>query len=166
MNEAARAQPSRRVPQGIADVLSGLAMLAWVGGQAALGAFAARIAFQELARPDAARTMNRVFHEFDRVIIVAIVMLAFAALLGLWARGLGAWSQIRFGLELGLAALGLFEVLHVHPGIEAMFTAGRTLEPAFAALHHLSERCAHAEAALVVALLIARTLSAPTGKPA
>jgi len=164
MNPAAR--PSRRAPQTIADVLSGLAMVVWVGGQAALGAFGARIAFQELARPDAARTMNRVFHEFDRVIVVAIAMLAFAALVGLWSRGLGVWSQIRFGLELGLCALGLFEVLHVHPGIEAMFTAGRTLEPAFAALHHLSERCAHAEAALVFALFVARALATPPPRPA
>lgn len=138
------------------DALSALALIAWVGGQAALGAFAARIAFQELARPDAARTMNRVFHEFDRVIEVAIVVLLASAIVGVLARPRGTRSQIRLGLELGLCALGAFEVLYVHHAIGVMFAAGRTLEPAFRAVHTLSEKCAHAEALLVLVLLVVR----------
>jgi hypothetical protein len=147
---------SRRGLTAAADVVSALAMVVWVGGQAALGAFAARIAFQELARPDAARTMNRVFHEFDHVILVAVCALALAAVLGALTRPGGVASQIRFGLEFGLCALGAFEVFYVHHNIEAMFQAGRTLEPAFHAMHSLSERCAHIEAFLVVVALVAR----------
>lgn len=147
---------SRRSWSAVADVISALAMVVWVGGQAALGAFAARIAFQELDRPDAARTMNRVFSEFDHVIVVAIVLLAAAAVAGVISRRASIASQIRLGLELGLCALGLFEVFYVHAHIEMMFSAGRTLEPAFRAMHTLSEKCAHGEALLVVAALIAR----------
>jgi putative copper export protein len=152
---------TRRVLSAVADVLSALAMVAWVGGQAALGAFAARIAFQELARPEAARTMNRVFHEFDRVILVAVVILAIAAIVGALSRASNTRSQIRLGLELGLCVLGVFEIFYVHHGIEAMFLAGRTLEPAFRAMHSLSERCAHLEALLVVAVLTVRAWPRP-----
>jgi hypothetical protein len=140
----------------ITDVISALAMVVWIGGHAALGAFAARIAFQELPRPLAASTMTRVFHEFDRVIVVCLALLALSALAGVWGRGAGVRSQVRFGLELGLCGLGGFEMLYVHPNIEALFAAGRTLEPAFAALHHLSERCAHGEVLLCALAFVAR----------
>jgi hypothetical protein len=151
----------RRGCAAAADVLSALAMVVWVGGQAALGAFAARIAFQELARPDAARTMNRVFHEFDHVILVAVCALFLAAVVGAIARSSGMATQIRLGLELGLCALGAVEVFYVHHNIEAMWKAGRTLEPAFHVMHSLSERCAHIEALLVVAILVVRAWPQP-----
>ena len=152
----------RRGFSAAADVISALAMVVWVGGQAALGAFAARIAFQELARPEAARTMNRVFHEFDHVIVVAVCALFLAAVVGAITRKHeGLPTQIRLGLELGLCVLGAFEVFYVHHNIEAMFLAGRTLEPAFHAMHSLSERCAHIEALLVVAALVTRAWPQP-----
>ncbi len=138
------------------DVLAALVLVAWVGGHAALGAFGARIVFQELPRGDAARTMTRVFHEFDRLILVGIVVLLVCAVLGLLLRGGQTLSQVRFGLELGLCALGLFEVFHVHALIESMFVAGRTLEPAFQAAHRLSERCVHGEVLLVIACFSVR----------
>ena len=140
----------------ISDVISTLAMAAWVGGHAALGAFAARIAFQELSRPEAARTMTRVFHEFDYVVLVCVALLAVSALIGVVVRPSSTRSQIRLGLELGLCALGTFEVFHVHAQIEAMFAAGRTLEPAFQVFHRLSERCSHAELGLFAASLALR----------
>lgn len=151
-----------KIVAAIADVLSGLALVAWVGGHAALGAFAARIAFRSLDRGDAARTMTQVFHEFDRLILAAIAILALSAVAGVGARGFATRSQVRLGLELGLCALGLFEVFHVHPAIEAMFAAGRTLEPAFQSLHRLSERCAHGEVLLVLALFSLRAWPAPS----
>jgi uncharacterized membrane protein len=142
------------------DTLSALAMTAWVGGHAALGAFAARIAFQELPREMAAQTMTRVFREFDRLMWVAIVLVVACALLGVILRGGAFRSQVRLGVELGLCALGLFEVLYVHPGIETLYQAGRTLDPAFAALHRLSERCAHGEVLLVVVIFALRAATA------
>ena len=144
----------------LADVLSTLALIAWVGGHAALGAFGARIAFAELPREDAARTFARVFHEFDRVIVVSVGVLAASAIAGALVRGRGVASQVRLGLELGLCALGLVELVHVHPGIEALFQAGRTLEPGFWALHRLSERCGHAEVLLAAAIVVIRALPA------
>jgi hypothetical protein len=97
-----------------------------------------------------------VFHEFDAVIAAAIAVLLVAAVLGAWARGGSSASQVRLGLELGLCALGVFELAHVHPRIETLYAAGRTLEPAFAALHRLSERCAHGEMLLVLLAAVAR----------
>jgi len=141
----------------IADVLGALSLVAWIGGHEALGAFAARIAFQELPRPLAAQMMTRVFHEFGVVVIFpAIAALLVAALLGVWARPARLASQLRLGLELGLCALGVFELGYVHPAIEGLYAAGRTLEPAFAAMHRLSERCGHAELLLALAILVAR----------
>jgi hypothetical protein len=139
-----------------ADVASLMAMVAWVGGHAALGAFAARIAFRSLPRPLAAQTMTQVFHEFDLVIAAAIGVLLISAVLGVWARGGSTASQVRLGLELGLCALGVFELADVHPRIESLYDAGRTLEPAFAAVHRLSERCAHGEVLLVLLAAVAR----------
>lgn len=146
----------RRWLEAICDVLSVLATAAWVGGHAALGAFAARIAFQELPRAEAARTMTRVFHEFDFVVLACIAVLSVAAIGGAAARRSSVRSQVRLGLELGLCVLGLFEVYYVHAHIEAMFAAGRTLEPAFQVFHRLSERCSHAELGLFVAAVAIR----------
>jgi uncharacterized membrane protein len=147
---------SPRRLRSMLDAISGLALVAWVGGHAALGAFGARVAFQELPRELAARTMTRVFREFDHLMWVAIVVVGASALIGVVLRGGTFRSQVRLGVELGLCALGLFEVLHVHPAIEAQYHAGRTLEPAFAALHRLSERCAHGEVLLLVVIFALR----------
>ncbi len=144
------------------DVLVGLALAGWVGGHAALGAFGARIAFAELPRGDAARTMTRVFHEFDRLILVCIATIAICAVAGLIVRGRDTASQIRFGLELGLCALGLFEIFHVHALIETMFAEGRTLGPAFQAAHRLSERSVHGELLLFVSWLTVRAWPRPS----
>jgi len=140
----------------VTDVLSAIAMVVWVGGHAALGAFAARIAFQDLPRPEAAQMMTRVFREFDRVIFAMAILLAIFSIAGLVARRASVISQVRFGLELGLVALGAFELAYVHAHIEQLFLAGQTLAPAFASLHELSERCAHGEALLVVLAFVAR----------
>ncbi len=152
----------RAAIRAICDVASALAMVVWVGGHSALGAFAARIAFRTLPRPLAAQTMTQVFHEFDLVITGAAIVLLVSAIAGARARDAGLPSQLRLGLELGLCALGAFELGYVHPRIEQLFAAGRTLEPAFAALHRLSERCAHGEALLVLAALVARAWPART----
>lgn len=143
---------TKRWLAALCDVMSTFAIVAWVGGHAALGAFAARIAFQSLPRADAARTMTRVFHEFDWLMLGCIGVLALCAIVGVASRGGAVRSQIRLGLELGLCALGLFEAFYVHAAIEAMFAAGRTLEPSFQVFHRLSERCSHGEILLVLAL--------------
>jgi hypothetical protein len=136
------------------DVLVGFALVAWVGGHAALGAFGARIAFQELPRVDAARTMTRVFHEFDRLVLVGALLIGVLGLVGLAVRPRRLASSVRTGLELGLCVLGLVEVFHVHAVIEGLFAAGETLGPAFRAAHRLSEKCAHGEVVLCLAWFV------------
>jgi hypothetical protein len=142
------------------DALSSLALVAWVGGHAALGAFAARIAFRELPRPQAADTMTKVFSSFDGLIAVCMVVLIAATILRVIGTG---WSKrsdkIVTGTALALFALGAFELAWVHPRIVEMFQAGRTLEPAFASLHKLSARCANLEIGLTAVLLSAQAWS-------
>jgi hypothetical protein len=144
----------------ILDTIAALALVAWVGGHAALGAFAARIAFRDLPRPMASSTMTTVFREFDTAIIVAMVVLVLVTIGRVLAIGLtNRADRIAVGAALALVALGAFEVAWVHPQIEQMFLAGRTLEPAFASLHKLSARCANVEIALTAVILGAQAFS-------
>jgi len=136
----------------LAETVGALAVCAWVGGQAALGAFAARIAFAELPRALAAPTMSHVFGSFDTLIVVAMIVLAIAALVRLQALGLRRPAdRVALAAAGALVALGLLDAW-VHPAIARMYDAGRTLEPAFRALHGLSSRAANLEVA-VAALL-------------
>jgi hypothetical protein len=152
----------------LVDALLALAVAAWVGGHAALGAFAARIVFRDLPRVMAAPTMNAVFRSFDRLIACALVVVLAATVAREWLLGstppgsalagrrrlstrTRADALVRAAAAL-LVAVGLFEVLYLHPRISELFEAGRTLDPAFASLHRLSERCGHLEVALAAAI--------------
>jgi uncharacterized membrane protein len=144
----------------IADTLAALAVCAWVGGHAALGAFAARIVFAEAPRPIAAQAMSRVFHEFDGVIDAAVAVLLVAGVIRLFTIGLRRRVDWVAAIAAALLiVLGLFEVSWVHPQIEQLFHAGRTLDPEFASLHRLSERCGHLEVMLAATLLGAHAWS-------
>ena len=127
-------------------------LVAWVGGQAALGAFAARIVFRDLPRELAAPTMNAVFRSFDHLLGIAVMLFSLCLAVRTW---LVPKDRVTVGIGAFIAAIGLFEVLYVHPHIEQMFLAGRTLEPAFRTLHGLSEKCGHLEAIGTAAFLIA-----------
>ena len=151
--------------RGNAALLDGsitLAVAAWVGGHAALGAFAARIAFRDLPRGLAAPTMTTIFRSFDNVIAGCLLFLVLATLARGWTRGFQArsdwWVAV---LSVGLSAVGALELLWVHPAIEKMFEAQRTLEPAFDKLHRISERCAHLEVLLAAALFFALAFARP-----
>ncbi|HZS37526.1 MAG TPA: DUF4149 domain-containing protein [Polyangia bacterium] len=156
----------RRRVAALAETLGALAIVAWVGGHAALGAFAARIVFRDLPRAMAAPTMNSIFRSFDELILAALIVLAIATVARVAAAGLERRAdRVALGAALGLLLVGALEIAYVHPSIEAMFVAGRTLEPEFASLHKLSERCGHVEVALAAlwlgALAWARASSAP-----
>jgi len=144
----------KRWPIAVGDTLVALALTAWVGGHAALGAYAARIAFRDLPRPLASSAMTTIFRSFDGLIATAIVIVIAASVLRALAAG---WSRradrVVLVAALLLAVLGGFELLYVHPRIEALFLAGRTLEPVFASLHKLSARCANVEIALTAVVL-------------
>jgi hypothetical protein len=149
----------------IVDTLIALALVAWVGGHAALGAFAARIVFRDLPRAQAAPTMSTIFSSFDTLMGVMAALLLSAALARLVAlRGEATRADnVVVVAALALACLGAFEVLYVHRQIVQMFEAGRTLEPAFASLHKLSERCAHLEVVLTATILGAQSFARNRG---
>lgn len=150
------APPRRRI---LSDVLFSLALCAWVGGRAALGAFAARLVFGTLPRAMAAPTMNQIFRQFDWVIWSALVLIVVALLLRV-AAPLDRWL---FGAGGLLLVLGLGDVLYTSPHITALWEAGQSGSPEFATIHHLSERSAHLELALaiVVFVLLARRRTQP-----
>ena len=139
----------------VCDALLALALVAWVGGHAALGAFAARIVFRDLPRSMAASTMSTVFTSFDSLIGVA-ACIVLAATLARWValRGASTRADTVVTVAAGfLICIGLFEVTWLNRQIVEMFHAGRTLEPSFAALHKISERCGHLEVVLTAAVL-------------
>lgn len=143
-----------------AEALTALTLMAWVGGHAALGAYAARIAFRDLPRPLASSTMTAVFRSFDGLITVGLILLVAFTTLRLVAVGLATRpDRVATFAAFALVALGAFEVLYVHPQIQAMFEAGRTLEPAFDSLHRLSARAANLEIVLSSIILFAHAWS-------
>jgi hypothetical protein len=138
----------------VAETVAALAVVAWVGGMVALGAFTARIVFRDLPRALAAPTMSTIFRSFDGLIVAALVLLGASAATRLWALGLrGRADRIALAAAGALLALGILDVGFVHPAIARMFDAGRTLEPQFRALHQLSSRAVNLEV-LVSALLL------------
>jgi hypothetical protein len=143
----------------VCDALIGLALVAWVGGHAALGAFAARIVFRDLPRPLAATTMSTIFSSFDNLIGVMAAILLGAAAARLVSAREKRTDWIIAGASFFLVALGVFEVAYVNRQILEMFQAGRTLEPAFQSMHHLSERCGHLEVVLTCVILGAQSWS-------
>ena len=143
-----------------AELLATLAVAAWVGGTFALGAFTARIVFRDLPRGLAAPTMSTIFRSFDGVVVVCVVLVALATGVRLVAVGVRNRAD-RIALVAGtaLSVLGLLDIGYVHPAIERMFLEGRTLEPAFAALHKLSSRSATLESICAILLIGAFTFA-------
>jgi hypothetical protein len=129
------------------------ALVAWIGGMFALGAFSARILFRDLPRETAAPAMSTIFRSFDGVVVACVVIVALATGLRLLAVGLRQRCD-RIALTAGtaLTILGAIDVGYVHPSIARMQNEGRTLEPAFHALHTLSSRSFNLEA--ICAILI------------
>ncbi len=139
----------------IVDAVIALALVAWVGGHAALGAFAARIVFRDLPRPLAASTMSTIFSSFDTLVGVAAAIVLGAVLARLVAlRGCSMRADLVVTVAgLFIVGIGGFEVGWLNGQIVDMFHAGRTLEPAFRSLHDLSERCGHMEVILSALIL-------------
>lgn len=138
----------------VADTVGSAAIAAWVGGHAALGAYAARIVFRDLERPLAATTMTTIFRSFDTLIVVAMVALGVALVVRAVALGAdvtrGA-NLVALVAALALLAAGVAAETWIHPAIERMFREGDTLSPAFAAMHKASSRLADLEVAAAIA---------------
>jgi putative copper export protein len=144
----------------LAETLAALAVAAWVGGMFALGAFSARIVFRDLPRDLAAPTMSAIFRSFDGVVVACVVLVALATGVRLIVLGVRSRAD-RIALVAGtaLCVLGLIDIGYVHPTIEHMFLEGRTLEPAFQALHKLSSRSANLEAICAILMVGAHAFS-------
>jgi putative copper export protein len=143
----------------LAEALTALAVAAWIGGIFALGAYTARIVFRDLPREVAAPTMSTIFRSFDGVVVACIVVVALATGLRLLAVGVrDRADRIALVAATALVVLGCLDVGYVHPGIERMFREGRTLEPAFQALHTLSSRSANLEAICAILVIGAHAL--------
>jgi Domain of unknown function (DUF4149) len=138
----------------LCETLTALAVAAWIGGTFALGAYTARIVFRDLPRGLAAPTMSTIFRSFDAVVVGCVVVLALAVGARLVLVGIrGRADRIALVTGTALVLLGALDVAWVHPTIERMFLEGRTLEPAFAALHKLSSRSANLEAVCAILLI-------------
>jgi hypothetical protein len=144
----------------LCETAAALAVGAWVGGTFALGAYTARIVFRDLPRGMAAPTMSTIFRSFDAVVVACVVVIALAVGARLMLVGIrGRADRIALVTGTALVLLGAIDVAWVHPTIERMFLEGRTLEPAFTALHKLSSRSANLEAVCAVLLIGAHAFS-------
>ena len=144
----------------LAETATALALMAWIGGTVALGAFTARIVFHELPRAMAAPTMNMIFRSFDGLSAIALCVLLAAGIARFVAVGMGQRAdRIALAATGALVLLGVLDLGFVHPRISEMYEAGRTLEPAFASLHKLSTRSANLEIAVAALLLAAHAFS-------
>lgn len=150
----------RNTVGAVSEAVAAVAIAAWVGGIAALGAYAARIVFRDLPRGLAAPTMSTIFRSFDGLVVACLLLLAAAAIVRLFTLGLrGRADRIALAATSALLVLGALDVGYVHPAIERMFLAGRTLEPAFAALHKLSSRSANLEVVCAILVLAGHAFS-------
>jgi len=147
--------PARARVAAACETISAIAVAAWVGGHAALGAFGARILFRDLPRDVAAATMTTVFRSFDSLILVAAIAVAVATLARAWAVGVFSRGTrieradaIATFAAVALVAVALVELGWAHPAIERLYRAGASASVEFASLHRASERLGHAEAAL------------------
>lgn len=156
---ASAAPPTPPPPRGttvtaLAETVAAVALVAWVGGIAALGAFTARIVFRDLPRGLAAPTMSTIFRSFDGLIVACVIVFALATIVRLYSHGLrGRADRIALVAASALVVLGALDVGWVHPQIAQMFEAGRSLDPQFAALHKLSTRSANLEILCAVLVL-------------
>jgi hypothetical protein len=149
----------RTTVAALAEALTAIAVAGWIGGIFALGAFTARIVFRDLPRDLAAPAMSTIFRSFDGVVVACVVTVALATGARLIALGMrGRADRVALVAATALVVLGALDVGYVHPGIERMFLQGRTLEPAFAALHQLSSRSANLEAICAILILGAHAL--------
>jgi hypothetical protein len=154
VSEAAPPPPERSGLVAVCETLTALAIVAWVGGFTALGAFTAPIVFRELPRDLAAPTMSTIFRSFDAVIVACVVIVALTVGARLVLRGIrGRADRIALVAGTAMVLLGLIDIAWVHPTIGRMFREGRTLEPAFAALHTLSRRSATLETICAILIL-------------
>jgi putative copper export protein len=144
----------------LAETLMALAIGLWIGGMVALGAFTAATVFRDLPRETAAPTMATIFRSFDGVIVGCVIAVAIAAGVRLLAVGVhGRADRVALVASSALIVLGLLDVGYVHPGINRMFREGRTLEPAFHALHTLSSRSVNLEALCGLLVIGAQALA-------
>lgn len=160
-----REAPRRSVVTGIA-VVQLLAIGLWASGLLTLGAVVAPIVFHVVPAPSSADAMTLVFRRFDGIAITcaAIALVAEAAFAmrgGRVTRG----DVVRGGALVLATALAITIGAWLSPGIAELHRSGaiRGLGDAGLALermHHLAERLAKGELALLLAVFILTVVKA------
>lgn len=151
----------------LARFMISMALVAWVGGQIALGAYSARFAFQLLSRAEAGRLMTQVFRSFDGLIIVAMAF----CFLGLavdvfFVRRVGRLESVgRVGVLLVLFC-GMIEVFYLHPWIVQLFEQQRTQQPIFEEFHRWASRVVQIELVAASVWFLARSGTTPSRESA
>ncbi len=143
-----------------AEATAALALLTWVGGLVALGAFAAPVVFGQLDRETAGSVMGTIFRRFDGLVVGAVAVFALAEAARVFAAGglRERWGRIRLALAGLIVACGLAASVYYSPRINDMFHRGvRRGVGAEGALmdtlHHRAETAGKAAVAAAVAWL-------------
>jgi len=117
---------SKRVSISVAaETIATFAVVPWLGGLVALGAFAAPRVFGILDRETAGSVMGPIFRNFDTLVIVAATVFAAAEIARVVAVGARGWlARARVAAGAALVACGLMSALWLGPQIAEAFDAG------------------------------------------
>jgi Domain of unknown function (DUF4149) len=154
--------------QPMGQTISGLGLALIIGGVIALGAFTAPILFRQFDRPEAGAAMTLIFRRYDRVLLVATVLVLVGEGLqwaAVWCPSMVAgpvWLLAVRGVSLvGLVGLMAANLLVYNPRLEAAQKQGVALlapaDPAVMAFnqtHMLSEKLYKLAFALAAVLLL------------
>lgn len=143
----------------IATAASLLAAAIWLGGLVVLGAIVAPIVFHEVTAPMSADAMTHVFLRFDRVALVALIVVGVAEAVSARVAPPRTWPErVRLAAVALAGVLALVQALWLSPAIAELHAGGaiRGLGPmgdALEVVHRRSELCGKTEVFLLVAFL-------------
>jgi hypothetical protein len=107
------------------EVAATLALVAWMGGLVALGAFAAPEVFGQLPRDTAGAVMGEIFRRFDTVVLGAAALLAGCEVVRLVGdRPRDRLARVRLAAAAIAVAAAIVSSAWLSPRIHAAFKAG------------------------------------------
>ena len=150
-------------PVRVERIAMGVSLLAsaiWLGGIVVLGAIVAPVVFHETPAPSNADAMTHVFLRFDRVALVAFVLVTLAEVVRARIAPPRMWIERARLLAAALAGgLAIVQATWLSPTIAELHGRGAIrgfgeLGTLLDVAHHRSELCGKSEVALLVAFVM------------
>jgi len=155
----------------VATGVSTLAAAVWLGGILVLGAIVAPIVFHEVPAPTSADAMTHVFLRFDKVALIALLVVAVAeAVAGRIAPPRSRVETVRLVCGALAGVLAVVQASWLSPAIADLHAQGaiRNLGPlgeALEVMHKRSELCGKTEVFLLVGFLVLGAFRSSSARP-